>query len=138
MNTLIFFSITSGQDFNYGNALLSRLKEHYPTATFFDFDNHSDAILFGYYTRILEENKKENSSTVLIIESKDSSTKGVIPFCETLLRSKDKVKPILIGEHTIVEKMLSSVKGFTRLKNPDDQELLALLHSSSSNESASR
>ncbi len=138
MDTIIFFSISSGQDFQYGNTLLTSLKEHFTTATFFDFDNHSEAVLFGYYSRILEEIKKEDKNIWVIIEASDSAIKGVIPFCETLLRSKEYVKAVLIGEHAIIEKMLPSLKSFTKVKNPDDQDLIALIQSSSSNESASR
>ncbi|GAL83901.1 hypothetical protein MYP_1129 [Sporocytophaga myxococcoides] len=138
MNTLIFFSISSGENFQYENTLLSSLKEQLTITTFFDFDNHSEGILFGYFSRILEENKKEDQNTMVIIEASESTTKGVIPFCETLLKSKDYVKAILIGEHAIVEKMLASLKSFNKVKNPDAQDLIALIQSSISNESASR
>jgi len=138
MNTIIFFSISSGQDFQYGNTLLTSLKEQFPTATFFDFDNYSDAILYGYFSKILEENKKENKNSMVVIEALDSASKGVIPFCETLLRSKEHLSAILIGEHSIVEKMLASLKSFTKINIPHDQDLIALIQSSSSNESASR
>jgi hypothetical protein len=138
MNTIIFFSISSGENFQYGNTLLTKLKEQYTNTIFFDFDNHSEGILFGYFSRILEENKKEDQNTMIIIEAFDSTTKGVIPFCETLLRSKDYVKAVLIGEHAIVEKMLASLKSFTKIENPGDQDLISLIQSSSSNESASR
>ncbi len=138
MNTIIFFSISSGQDFQYGNTLLTSLKEEFPSATFFDFDNYSDAILYSYFSKILEENKKEKKNTVIIIEALDNVSKGVIPFCETLLRSKEYLSAILIGEHAIVEKMLASLKSFTKVKNQNDQDLIALIQSSISNESASR
>ncbi|WP_028981355.1 hypothetical protein [Sporocytophaga myxococcoides] len=138
MNTIIFFSISSGQDFQYGNTLLTSLKEQFPSATFFDFDNYSDAVLYGYFSKILEENKKENKNTLVIIEALDNVSKGIIPFCETLLRSKEYLTAILIGEHAIVEKMLASLKSFAKIKNPNVQDLIAFIQSSSSNESASR
>jgi hypothetical protein len=138
MNTIIFFSISSGENFQYGNTLLTNLKEQFTSSTFFDFDNQSEGILFGYFSRILEENKKEDKNTWVIIEASDSATKGVIPFCETLLRSKEYVKAVLIGEHAIVEKMLASLKSFSKVENPGDQDLISLIQSSSSNESASR
>ncbi|MBO9699848.1 MAG: hypothetical protein J7604_06525 [Sporocytophaga sp.] len=138
MNTIIFFSISSGQDFQYENTLLTSLKEQFSSAAFFDFDNYSDTILYGYFSKILEENKKEHKNTLVIIQALDNTSKGVIPFCETLLRSKEHLSVSLIGEHAIVEKMLTTLKSFIKVNNPYDQDLFAFIQSSSSNESASK
>jgi hypothetical protein len=103
MQAVIYFQILNDTHYTYEKPIVNALKQQFPELVNFDFDTQSDKTMVGYAVDLLEKSEK----AIVIIEATDGSANGIIMFMEKIAIYKNKCMVLLVGQHPLVQKMLT-------------------------------
>lgn len=103
MQAAIYFQILNDTAYTYEKPVVNALKQQFPALVTFDFDTQSDRTMVGYAMDLLEKSEK----AIVIIEATDGPADGVIMFMEKIAMNKNKCMVLLVGQHPLVQKMLT-------------------------------
>ncbi|MES2520409.1 MAG: hypothetical protein V4585_19985 [Bacteroidota bacterium] len=105
MNLFLYVQITNfPEDVKFYNPIVSNVKQQNLDIVTYDLDNHSDSLIIGFATKLLNDSAK----TVIFIETTpDTSVVKLLPLLTNILDNPDRIEIILKGDNSKLEKMLS-------------------------------
>lgn len=114
----IYIQIADTHNVEFSIPLLNKLKETYPTVTFFDLDNHSEPIMIDHAVRLI----KECDHVVVVFDKRSGTPQKTLKIIEAIISNKKKCHSILIGQDALLQKMLKVAGEFHEAKNEQAAE----------------
>jgi hypothetical protein len=123
MQAVLYIEITGDLRFYYEKPLLAYIQQYLPQVVRYDIDNHSDASLVGYGTKLLEE----ASQILLIIEASEGKLQVLLPFFEKLLAHQQKCLVIYNGNNRLADRFIHLLPDECKRRNIQMEEAQAII-----------
>jgi hypothetical protein len=125
MKTLIHIRISQYPIFSYDIPIVRWAKACFPQIHTYDFDSQSQSLMVDYAKEMIAQSQL----LAIVIECEENAAPGpALKMMDILTRQKNKdILLIFNGQHAILEKMLTAIKGIQIGKNltlPEQQKHL--------------